>query len=154
MKPVVRIGVAFFVLLTMGTASAQEPQQSYDSRIKTPPPIRRLEQGEQVLSRPCLGTGYVAYAYPAFGSCPCDTDRCFSPARYYCGGTSYHRQWFGKWIRAHFGKGSMLDEYPCECIYPTIGRLHLRASISAAERADEMSPIPAPAKLQELVPER
>ena len=146
MKSVIRTAVAFSLLVVMGTVSAQEPEPPYEPQKEIPPPIQRLKKGEQVLWRPCLGAGYVPYAYPAFGSCPCDTDRCFLPAQYYCGGKPYRRQWFGKWVRAHLGNGSMLEDFPCECIYPTSGRLHLLASDPAAEEVHEAPPIPLPAQ--------
>jgi len=76
--------------------------------------------------QPCLGRGYVAYSYPSFGSCQCESDCCFHPGRYYCGGKPYRKQWFRTWVRAHLGHGSMLDNTPCQCIYPTASKSFLR----------------------------
>lgn len=76
---------------------------------------------------PCLGAGYVPYAYPGIDTCPCASDGCYPPARYYCGGDPYRRHWLRKWLNAHFRGGSMLDHYPCQCIYPTDCRTWLPA---------------------------
>lgn len=85
--------------------------------------------GTQTVQRtayvPCVGRGYVPYSYPAIGSCPCGSDCCYHPWRYYCGGKSYERQWFRTWLRAHLGKGSMLDQYPCHCRFPAAGRNYI-----------------------------
>lgn len=79
------------------------------------------------VTRPCIGAGYVPYSYPAVGSCPCGDDACFDPHRYYCCGKQYKRAWFHKWVGSHVGKRSMLDDYPCACIYPTaVPRPYLR----------------------------
>lgn len=86
-------------------------------------PLQRVYQA----TRPCIGAGYVPYAYPAVGSCPCGDDACFDPHRYYCCGKQYKRAWFHKWVGSHLGKRSMLDDYPCACIYPTaVPRPYLR----------------------------
>lgn len=66
----------------------------------------------------CLGDGYIPYGYPAFETCPCGNDGCFHPWRYYAGGKCYRRNWFHTWLRAHLGLGSMLEDYPCPCIFP------------------------------------
>lgn len=113
------------MILAAVRAAAQEPEQLYDMRQETPPPIRRQARGEQAPSRVCLGTGYLPYSYPAFGSCPCALDQCFPPAPYYRGGKAYSTNWLRKWARAHLGRGSMLEAYACPCIYPTEGRLYL-----------------------------
>ena len=75
---------------------------------------------------PCIGKGYVPYSYPAFGTCPCGENSCYDPARYYCGRKSYRMQWFRKWVRAHLGHGSMLDDVPCGCRFPGSVRPYYR----------------------------
>ena len=109
----------------------------------SPKPARQ----EHRLIRPCLGRGYVPYSYPAIDSCPCARNCCFHPGRYYCGGKAYRKQWFRKWLRAHLGSGSMLDEYPCQCTFPTAGRPYLK-SVSSADTSSKaavppsLSPVP------------
>ena len=93
--------------------------------------------------RPCLGRGYVAYSYPAFGSCPCSSENCFHPGRYYCGGKPYRKQWFRKWLRAHVGRGSMLDDHACECRFPTAGRAYQRP-VPTTPRESAVPPRPVP----------
>lgn len=94
---------------------------------------------------PCIGRGYVPYSYPAVGSCPCGASCCFHPWRYYCGGKSYKRQWFRTWFGAHFGKGSMLDQYPCECLFPTVGRAYI-SSQPVPRKAGVVPPAPSAEK--------
>lgn len=66
----------------------------------------------------CPATGYLSYVYPGFDVCPCGSDGCFHPSRYYCTCGQYEKQWFRHWLRVQFGHGSMLDVYPCHCIFP------------------------------------
>lgn len=91
---------------------------------------------------PCLGRGYVPYSYPALDSCPCGSNACYQPWRYYCGGKTYKRQWFRTWLKAHFGKGSMLDTYPCEYRFPTVGRTWL-SSQPVGPPAGSVPPAPS-----------
>lgn len=100
---------------------AQPPAEPTEAgRVHLPPPIATADR--PILVRPCLGAGYIPYSYPAVDSCPCARDDCFPPARYYCGGEAYRDHWWSKWLRAHFAGGSMLDGYPCHCVFPTVGR--------------------------------
>ena len=70
----------------------------------------------------CPGRGYVPYAHPAFGGCPCGEDGCFHPRPYYacCGDADpeYKKAFRRRWLRAHFRGGSMLDGVPCRCVDP------------------------------------
>ena len=109
------------------TASGKEPE----ARPKSVPAVSQPPRSPSTLV-PCIGRGYRSYSYPAFGSCACGADCCFHPGRYYCGGKPYKRQWFKTWLRAHFGKGSMLDRDPCECRFPTTARTYV-SSAPAAE---------------------
>lgn len=72
----------------------------------------------------CPSVGYVPYAYPPFGSCPCDDDGCFHPRRYYAccgeGDPAYKKAFWRRWLRTHFHGGSMLDGVPCHCVYPPV----------------------------------
>ena len=82
----------------------------------------RLEypsHGARVSPLACPQGSYIPYTYPAFESCPCGADGCYHPAPYYGGSQCYRRSWFHKWLRAHLGLGSMLEDYPCPCVLPT-----------------------------------
>lgn len=80
------------------------------------------EPAGRALAWTCPGQGYVPYAYPAFGSCPCGEDGCFHPRPYYacCGDSdpAYKQSFWRRWRRAHFRGGSMLDGVPCHCVFP------------------------------------
>lgn len=91
---------------------------------------------------PCVGRGYVPYSYPAVDSCPCAANGCFHPWRYYCGGRTYKGNWFRTWVGAHLGKGSMLDQYPCECQFPTVGRTYM-SSPSTTPKTGVVPPKPS-----------
>lgn len=91
--------------------------------------------------QPVFGRGYIAYSYPAVDSCPCVAIGCYHPGRYFHGGKTYRRHWRKRWLRAHLGLGSMLDEIPCDCILPTFGRPYHLGGVTAAETL----PIPQPA---------
>src|SRR6185436_1443256 len=98
------------------------------------PVVRVSKNCPQPIYQPCLEADYMPYAYPAFGACPCCNDGCFHPCPYYCGGNAYKTQWFHRWLGSHLGHGSMLDSYPCPCIYPTAGKpLHLPLASPASE---------------------
>ena len=99
---------------------------------------RRVEQHTRFV--PCIGQGYISYAYPAFDSCPCGAKCCYHPGRYYYGGKPYKRQWFKTWLRAHLGKGSMLDPYPCDCRFPIAGRIYI-SKIPVPKKSKEISPM-------------
>lgn len=70
----------------------------------------------------CPGQGYIAYSYPAIGSCPCGDDRCFHPGHYYAccgdGDPSYKKAFWKRWLKAHFCGRSMLDGVACQCLNP------------------------------------
>ncbi len=94
--------------------------------------------------RPCIGLGYLPYSYPAVGSCPCGDDLCFHPHRYYCCGKEYKKAWFHKWVGAHCGKRSMLDDYCCPCLYPrAVPRPYLRA-VNLVSKPPVSEPAPRP----------
>lgn len=78
---------------------------------------------------PFFGVGYVPYAFPGFDVCPCAGEFCFPPSRY-CD-DCYWEEWFRKWLRAHLGRGSMLDDVPCPCIMPLTGRPYLLHSVGS-----------------------
>jgi len=73
---------------------------------------------------PCPGQGYIAYRYPAVGSCPCADESCFHPSRYYacCGDAdqAYRKQFWKRWLKAHFCGASLLDGVPCRCVSPSV----------------------------------
>ena len=94
---------------------------------EAPPAVLGKEQPERMPFQPCFGAGYLPYAYPGFDTCPCGNDGCFHPNKYFCGGKAYRRQWLRKWVRSHLGRGSMLEGYPCPCIFPTTGRTYFYA---------------------------
>ena len=114
----------FPLLLASATAglAAQPPAEPADEPAQSPPPISTTADQPTIVVQPCLGAGYVPYSYPGVDTCPCAYDGCYPPARYYCGGETYRDHWWGKWLRAHFAGGSMLDGYPCHCVFPTTGR--------------------------------
>ena len=95
----------------------------------------------------CLGRGYVPYSYPAFNSCPCAHDYCFHPGQYYCGGKQYRKQRYRKWLRAHLGRGSMLDDTECECRFPTTGRPYYR--VVARKKPEPAAKLELPPRLSE-----
>ena len=136
------IDVAAALLVATGSmAAAQDVADPAAELPDEAPPI--AEEGlPHGVFRPCLGAGYVPYAYPAFGTCPCAEDGCFPAAPYFaCGrcGEAYRERWLKKWARAHFGHASMLDGYPCHCILPTAGRPYVaRIAVSPG------SPTPPP----------
>lgn len=72
----------------------------------------------------CPIAGYIPYAYPPFGSCPCGDDGCFHPRPYYAccgeGDPAYKKAFWRRWLRTHFRGGSMLDGVPCHCVYPPV----------------------------------
>ena len=102
--------------------SAQEGTEASYSATDRIPPVRTADQLPQQFVRPCLGAGYVPYAYPGFETCPCGGDSCFHPAWYYCGGEPYRKRWWRTWLGAHVGRGSMLERHPCDCVFPGLGR--------------------------------
>ena len=63
-------------------------------------------------------TCYRGYTPRAVNSCPCRNANCFDAGRYYCDTKHYKKSWLRRWVRAHWGKASMLDAYPCECLHP------------------------------------
>lgn len=83
-----------------------------------------VEQAGRVALPEYPTAGYVPYAYPPFGSCPCGEDGCFHPRPYYAccgeGDPAYKKAFWRRWLRAHFHGGSMLDGVPCHCIYPPV----------------------------------
>lgn len=106
--------------------SANDPPPANGAKSPANPSAgRSAKSAQRTEYAPCIGRGYVPYAYPAVDSCQCGSDCCFNAGRYYCGGKPYRRQWFKTWLRAHLGKGSMLDQYPCECQFPTVGRTYV-----------------------------
>jgi len=141
------LGGAAVLMFSVPMASAagwrrtSRPYTESDSAPAVPSMAKKNQRHELV--RPCLGRGYVAYSYPAFDSCPCAGNDCFHPGRYYCGGKPYRKQWFRKWLRAHVGRGSMLDDYACECRFPTVGRVYRRPAPSAPN-GPGVPPVPAP----------
>ena len=146
--------VALAVSLTVTNLRAEDSQphelrQSADTASSDYRSVASSQSTYEVV-QPCLGRGYVPYSYPAIDSCHCARTGCFHPARYYCGGKQYRKQWFHKWVKAHLGRGSMLDSYPCHCVYPTAGRPYLRSVsvISASPRAT-LPPAPIPMTLVE-----
>lgn len=104
--------------------------------------VKDSQPAESPSFHPMLGRGYIPYTYPAIDSCPCATNGCFDPSRYYCGGKQYRKQWFRKWVKAHFGRGSMLDDYPCHCINPVYGRPY-RLPVSTTNAAPAMKAAPS-----------
>ncbi len=104
------------------------------------PPVAENQWTYQAI-RPCIGAGYLAYSYPAVGSCPCGDDLCFDPHRYYCCGKQYKKAWLHKWLGSHLGKRSMLDDYCCPCLYPrAVPRPYLRR----VKLANEPLPLESP----------
>jgi hypothetical protein len=95
-----RLSIVLAIVVSASAAAASEP-------------------AGQMLVPTCPGRGYVAYSYPAFGSCPCEEDRCFHPGRYYSCSDAYEKSFWRRWRRAHFHGGSMLDDVPCHCIDPS-----------------------------------
>ena len=104
-----------------GSSSSDSPYESRKGRVTSNSLTHQYEP-----IQPYLGRGYISYSLPAIDSCRCANDCCFHPRRYYCGGKKYRKQWYRKWFRAHLGRGSMLDDYACECVYPTAGRTYLQ----------------------------
>jgi hypothetical protein len=111
--------------------------QDSDTRVGDQAPTataQSLSASEQptvyTVIRPAIQSGYVPYSYPAVGTCRCGDDQCFHPHRYYCcnSAAAYRKCWFRKWVGTQFGKRSMLDDYPCDCINPTfVPRPYYRA---------------------------
>lgn len=97
--------------------------------------------------QPLLGRGYISYSYPTIDSCRCASNGCFHPSRYYCGGKQYRKNWFRKWVKAHLGHGSMLDDYPCHCVIPTTGRSH-RLNVRTSESSSDMVIPPVPSEAE------
>ncbi len=140
-------GMAWAIIGMAGAVSAQD-------RVATEPPSTENRAAPAVLAereaasgygtalRAVLGRGYVPYSYPGFNSCPCAWDGCFHPHRYYCGADEYRRTWRQRWVRAHLGLGSMLDGYPCECIYPTVGRTYSLDAGTNNQAGSRLSPQP------------
>ncbi|MFQ5731383.1 MAG: hypothetical protein ACE5KM_05440 [Planctomycetaceae bacterium] len=122
-------------------ADSGKPNQQTGPYDGTAKPGDRPPVVERSPFVPCIGRGYRSYMYPTFGSCPCGSSSCYHPGRYYCGGKSYKRQWYRTWVRAHLGKGSMLDPYRCECRFPTVGRTYIVTT-----------PAPTPPKVMPPVP--
>ena len=123
-----------------GPSASDSQYESRKGRV-TPNPL--THQYEPI--QPCLGRGYISYSLPAIDSCPCANDCCFHPGRYFCGGKKYRKQWYRKWFRAHLGRGSMLDDYPCECVYPAVGRTYLRMLTGGMKPSDQIPSPPPPA---------
>ena len=105
---------------TAGLPAAEAPPLANDH-------VEPEKKTYQVI-RPCLGSGYVPYTYSAIDSCPCGSDGCFHPHKYYFGGKSYRMRWLHRWLRAKcpHSSHSMLEDYPCECIFPKYGRPYWR----------------------------
>ena len=122
--------------------SASEPQESMpeDTPEESENEIQAKEGPRFEPFCPVLGTGYLPYDYPGFDVCPCAGDSCFHPANY-CD-PCYREFWFRKWLRAHWGPGSMLEDVPCLCISPTTGRPLLLQN-PTPEPVPEESPPPA-----------
>ena len=130
----------FCVLAASTVAGADgKPTASDSQEVQRPSatPVVALPRRAAVL--PCIGDGYVPYSYPAFGTCPCGDNSCYDPARYYCGGKPYQKQWFRKWVRAHLGVGSMLDDVPCECRFPVSVRPYYR-TVRSTKAVTETAP--------------
>lgn len=133
--PKLLIVVVIGITAAGATARGDEtPGTSGEATGNVLPPAPAGSPPRQVLPQPCFGAGYLPYAYPGFETCPCGHDGCFHPAPYYCGGKPYGRQWLRKWIRAHLGCGSMLDGYPCPCIFPTVGRTYHHSNPGVVEQ--------------------
>lgn len=98
------------------------------------PSAMPLGQPAEIAFQSCFGAGYLPYAYPSFETCPCGSDGCFHPDRYYCGGKPYRQQWLLRWVRAHLGHGSMLDGYPCPCILPATGRAYFPLNLGVTDQ--------------------
>lgn len=142
-----RSTAAVLLVCSCAVAAAQDDvEPAAERRDVVPPPAAGSEEAlPQHVFRPCLGNGYVPYTYPAIGTCPCAEDCCFPAAPYYaCGacGEAYRKRWFKKWLRAHFGHGSMLDGYPCHCIAPTAGRPYVAAQPTAEPHVTPPPPAP------------
>ncbi len=76
-------------------------------------------------------TCYRGYTPRAVNSCPCRNANCFDASRYYCGGKQYKKSWLRRWVRAHWGKASMLDAYACECLYPPAAPIRHQLPVQA-----------------------
>lgn len=147
-KSVLLAGV---VSMTITSAEADaEGAGEPDATGHTPLPLVAAPPAPPVQAfQPCFGRGYMPYAYPAFGSCPCGDDHCFHPGVYYHGGKPYRREWLCRWIRAHVGHGSMLEAYPCPCISPVAGKPYLISPPAPPVQAEppfpaEPAPVPPP----------
>lgn len=139
-------GAAVLILWSSERAGAQTDDAA--GPVHTPPPAAVPVYAKPSAFQPCFGSGYLAYPYPGFDTCPCGSDCCFHPGRYYHGGKPYRREWFGRWLRSHHGHGSMLDGYPHQCIFPRGGRPYIiapAAPVAPAEMPDVPPPAPAPA---------
>ncbi len=118
MKAVGGFAAGLFCVMTSATlVKADEPVQPEAYQV-LPLGVADAQPVESESIPPQRHRGYQAYSYPALDSCPCRSGRCFSPWRYFCGGDDYRQAWFRKWLRAHFRHGSMLEDYPCECVRP------------------------------------
>ncbi len=146
--------VAFVISLTITNLRAEDPQpdelrHSLDASVQSYSSATSSQSAYEVI-QPCLGRGYVPYSYPAIGSCHCANNICFHPAKYYCGGKEYHKRWFHKWVKVHLGHGSMLENYPCHCVYPTVGRSYLRSVPEIGSSPNHATPpTPSPSALTE-----
>lgn len=96
----------------------------------------------------CVAGGCITrsrgYTLPGFEVCPCGNSGCFHPARYYCGGKPYRKHWFRKWLCAHFGHGSMLENVPCHCVHPV--SLHTAPAVPTPQHSAPetvVAPVPA-----------
>lgn len=135
--------VVVCVVFTGTRAKADDqlpPPQAAGDQPKLVQPAVARHQAEPVW--PCIGNGYVPYSYPAFGTCPCGDNCCYDPSRYYCGGKSYRKQWFRKWLRTQVGRGSMLSDVPCSCRFPGTVKPYYRTVRHAKPLLDDEPMIP------------
>lgn len=122
--------------LAIPAAHAADEKAPQDTEMPTTEVADASRQAKTYeVIRPCLGSGYVPYTYPPIDSCPCGSDCCFHPHKYYFGGKSYRVRWFHKWLRAKcpHSSHSMLHDYPCKCIFPKYGRPYWRVPEAATD---------------------
>lgn len=139
---------AALMLLVGGSAAGRAQDGEADaapvSESDGSQPVAEHQRAYQLI-RPCIGAGYIAYSYPAVGSCPCGDDLCFNPHRYYCCGKEYKKAWFHKWAGSHLGKRSMLDDYCCPCLYPRVAPRPYLRTVKFVSEPPVLEPDPLPA---------
>lgn len=128
--PTVAVGVLVGAVALQASAGPPDKEGAYGS--PRPAAGDRERAAEHRSDHPRPRRGYTSYAYPGVDSCRCARGPCFHPARYYCGGEQHRRSWLRRWLGAHFGGGSMLDGYCCECVFPTVRRPHVRNGKSSS----------------------